>query len=173
MENTEYYGQAKRMMTQKEMHNQILDVMWSLRAMVNLWPTLPRSEGEESPRINPDEHGLTRTAADIAADADEYVNGRCVGQPCITAKPRFSLLPTEALMQITDAFTFGAEKHKGDDFTKSDSGRTVEGEIDAVFRHICAYRCGCVADHETELHPLAHAAARLMIACQLAMEGRE
>ena len=92
-------------------------------------------------------------------------------------KARYTLLPAWALDRAALALTLGAEKHARDDFSKKDSGRTVEGELDAVWRHIAAWRTSTNvvnrSDPETGLHHLAHAAARCLIACQLALEGRE
>ena len=91
----------------------------------------------------------------------------------VMQKPSFSLLPSGALWQTALAMTLGAEKHVGDDFTKPDSGRTVNGEMNAAFRHYYMWRTGFTHDCETGLHPLAHAAARCLIACELALRTGE
>ena len=86
---------------------------------------------------------------------------------------RYDLIPKAALEQVAQAFGFGAAKHASDDFTKADSGRGVEGELNAALRHIMRHDAGDLADHETGLHPLAHAAARCLIALELALNKGE
>ncbi len=86
--------------------------------------------------------------------------------------PRYSLIPSSALRQVASAFAYGAEKHKDDDYVSTSSNRTISGEFDAVIRHYRAFVGGERNDAETGLHHLAHAAARALIACQMALEGR-
>jgi hypothetical protein len=77
-------------------------------------------------------------------------------------KDRWSLVPWESMRQVVRAFTFGAAKH---DKPGVIGYRTADPEMyfDAAMRHIAEYRCGTRADHETGLHPLAHAAASLLV----------
>ena len=91
-------------------------------------------------------------------------------------KPRYSLVPAWALEQVALALTLGAEKHADDDFrtvSPEDSGRTTSGEFDAAMRHWAAYTQGEWLDDETGVPHVAAAATRMMIACELALEGRE
>ena len=88
-------------------------------------------------------------------------------------KARFSLLPAQALNHVAMALTLGEEKHTHDDFEANPDMRDANTEYDAVFRHYVAWRCGAREDTETRLHPLAHAAARALIALQLALDWEE
>lgn len=77
-------------------------------------------------------------------------------------KDRWSLLPWEAVREVVRAFTFGAAKHDKDGAI---GYHTVDPEerFNAAMRHIAEHKCGVRADHESGLHPLAHAAASLLI----------
>ena len=88
-------------------------------------------------------------------------------------KARFTLLPVQALHHVAMALTLGEEKHAHDDFEANPDMRDTNTEYDAVFRHYVAWRCGASEDAETRLHPLAHAAARALIALQLALDWEE
>lgn len=79
-------------------------------------------------------------------------------------KPRMSLIPQLALLEIGKVMTYGAEKYvtynwmDGFDFTIL---------TDAAQRHITAFLCGEDLDPESNLHHLAHASSCLMMLYEL------
>lgn len=77
-------------------------------------------------------------------------------------KERWSLIPWRAMREVVKAFTAGAEKHDRDGKIGYLTANPVD-YFDAAMRHISEYQCGVRTDHETQLHPLAHAAASLLI----------
>lgn len=77
-------------------------------------------------------------------------------------KPRPSLMPPEALLQITKVFNDGAKKYGTDnwrDFADGDIARYT----DALYRHLLAFISGEVFDPETGSHHMAHIASNAMI----------
>jgi hypothetical protein len=73
-------------------------------------------------------------------------------------KLQYSLLPFESLREIAKALTFGAEKYKRENWKKVEPYRFV----DALFRHIEAWRSGEINDPETKIHHLGHAGCNLL-----------
>ena len=84
-------------------------------------------------------------------------------------KPRFSLVPPLAEMEVVKVLTFGAEKYAPDNWRKIDPIRYV----DAAGRHINAHRRGEQADDESGLHHLAHAICCLMFQLEKALESEQ
>lgn len=82
-------------------------------------------------------------------------------------KPRYSLLPPDALRKIVDVFEYGARKYEPNNWRfVYPSSRYY----DAVLRHLEAWRCGQQYDEESGLHHLAHAACSAMILLALEMQ---
>ena len=75
-------------------------------------------------------------------------------------KPRWDLVPYEALSSVVDVLTHGSKKY-GDH-----NWRLVENWEDRYFaaamRHLVAYQTGDVFDDETHLPHLAHAACCIL-----------
>lgn len=70
-------------------------------------------------------------------------------------KPRYSLIPPVLLEGVAEVMTFGAKKYKKDNWQKIDD---PERYLDALMRHLEAYRRGEEFDEETGLPHLAHLA---------------
>lgn len=83
-------------------------------------------------------------------------------------KPRWGLLPMEALAHVVDVLTYGAKKYAPENWRK------VQGwdwrYMDATFRHLAAYVRGEKLDPETGLPHLAHAVCCLLF--MLALDKR-
>ncbi len=71
-----------------------------------------------------------------------------------TGKPRYDLLPPEAILEITQVLTFGANKYADRNWEKGIKyGRVVR----AALGHIFSWWSGEKTDAETGLSHLAHA----------------
>lgn len=85
-------------------------------------------------------------------------------------KPRFSLIPADALLNVAEIFTKGAEKYGDNNWKLLEAKRILDG----VERHINAHKRGyrVNADDWADLH-LAHAAVGLLMVLQLELEAIE
>lgn len=72
-----------------------------------------------------------------------------------SGKPRYSLIPPIALKALADVLTFGADKYAPNSWQTVPNGE--QRYLDALFRHIEAYRNGEQVDPESKLSHLAHA----------------
>lgn len=70
-------------------------------------------------------------------------------------KLRYSLIPPVLLEGVAEVMTFGAKKYKPNNWQKLDDPTRY---LDALMRHLEAYRRGEEFDHETGLPHLAHLA---------------
>lgn len=68
-------------------------------------------------------------------------------------KLRYNLLPSKELAQVVEVLDKGAKKYGVDNWKKCDDTTRY---IDALFRHLEAYRQGEMLDKEDNLHHLAH-----------------
>ncbi len=75
-------------------------------------------------------------------------------------KPMMSLVPPDAELEIAKVLTFGAKKYDIDNWKYVKDGK--RRYLDAMLRHITAYRKGETLDPESGLHHLAHAGCCLM-----------
>jgi hypothetical protein len=75
-------------------------------------------------------------------------------------KPRLSLLPQLALVEVAKVFTYGANKYDEYNFSQGAKNTTY---IDASLRHINKYLCNSNIDDESNLLHLAHAVSNLMM----------
>ena len=75
-------------------------------------------------------------------------------------KPRLSLLPQVALIEIAKVFTYGADKYDEYNFSQGAKNTTY---VDASLRHINKYLCNNDIDDESNLLHLAHAISNLMM----------
>ena len=78
-----------------------------------------------------------------------------LGMKFDTDKIRPTLLPTDALIEITKVLEFGAKKYAPDNWKLVENGK--ERYMDALMRHLWAYLQGEELDPETNLPHLAHA----------------
>ena len=74
-------------------------------------------------------------------------------------KLRYSLIDPAFLAEVTSVMSNGAKKYSVDNWQKC---HDVSLYIDALFRHIEAWRQGEKNDPEWDCHHLAHAACNLM-----------
>lgn len=84
-------------------------------------------------------------------------------------KPRFSLVPNQAMSEVVDVLTFGASKY-GDHNWKQIPG-LQNRYYDALQRHLSAFRDGHTLDDESGKHHLAHAACCVLFMLQNDLEG--
>jgi len=76
-----------------------------------------------------------------------------------TGKLRYSLVPPVAIKGIAEVLTFGASKYGKDNWQLVDNAE--ERYLDALYRHLEAYRAGESHDPESGLTHLAHAATNV------------
>jgi len=97
-------------------------------------------------------HDFLKAAERLITDPD---TGGQKGQ-----KPeRYSLIPAEALAEVARVYGFGASKYEDNNWRK---GYAWSLSLDALGRHIEAFRMGQSQDPESGLHHLAHAVFHLM-----------
>ena len=77
-----------------------------------------------------------------------------VGMKFDNGKLLYSLIPPETLKALAEVLTFGAQKYAPGNWAKIDNGETRY--LDALFRHLEAYRSGEDFDSESKLSHLAH-----------------
>lgn len=91
---------------------------------------------------------------------DTYKVGEGVGVKFDGDKPRMSLMPFNALMEISKVFTYGAKKYSSDNWRDGMRHRRM---CDALLRHISAWLEGEDNDEESGLPHLAHAGCCLLM----------
>jgi len=69
-------------------------------------------------------------------------------------KPRFGLVPPKAEMEVVQVLTHGGDKYGDENWRNCDNW---DRYLDALGRHLNAYRQGQKLDAESRLHHLAHA----------------
>jgi len=74
-------------------------------------------------------------------------------------KLRYSLVPPEAIKALAEVLTYGAKKYEANNWQKIENAE--ERYIDALYRHLEAYRAGYAIDEESHLHHLDHAITNL------------
>jgi len=75
-------------------------------------------------------------------------------------KPRWSLLPKGAVLQIIEVLEFGAVKYAENNWQRVENGR--QRYYDALMRHMEAWWLGEKTDPESGLSHLAHAGCCLV-----------
>ena len=76
-----------------------------------------------------------------------------------TGKLQYSLIPTETTKALAEVLTFGARKYAPNNWMLVENGKTRY--LDALYRHLEAFRSGETLDPESSLHHLAHALTNL------------
>jgi len=76
-----------------------------------------------------------------------------------SGKPRWELVPYEALEGLVKVLTLGTKKYKDDNWKYVENGK--ERYFGALMRHLVAWRSGIEFDEETGLSHLDHALANL------------
>ncbi len=77
-----------------------------------------------------------------------------------------SNLPPTAARAGSLVMAFGAEKYEDHESYLKD-GRPARNHVEAAYRHLHRWEEGELQDHESGEHPLAHAAARILMALEL------
>lgn len=83
-------------------------------------------------------------------------------------KPKFSLMPQKALLEVAKVFTYGEHKYEAFNYSK---GENVTVYIDAAMRHINAFLCNEDIDNETKTNHLANATADLLMTLDNILNG--
>lgn len=78
-----------------------------------------------------------------------------VGLKYDTGKLLFSLIPPETTRALAQVLTFGAQKYAPNNWQLIENGK--DRYLDALFRHLDAYRSGEALDPESGLSHLSHA----------------
>ena len=99
---------------------------------------------------------------------DDSLEGRD-GPKYDKGKLRYTLIPPEALKGLAEVLTFGADKYEANSWTRVPNGK--ERYLDALYRHLEAYRSGEILDPESKLHHLKHALCN--VAFVLSLEERD
>ena len=72
-----------------------------------------------------------------------------------SGKLLYSLIPPETNKALAEVLTFGAQKYAPNNWQLVENGE--QRYLDALYRHLEAYRFGETVDPESGLHHLAHA----------------
>ena len=74
-------------------------------------------------------------------------------------KLQYSLIPPEALKALAEVFTYGAIKYEANNWKLNNNKNRI---IDALYRHLEAYRSGELNDNESKLSHLSHAMVNIV-----------
>jgi hypothetical protein len=88
-----------------------------------------------------------------------------VGRKDDGAKPRYSLLPLEALEQVVQVLEHGADKYGEGNWRHVPDGR--RRYLDAALRHVLAVVRGELTDNDSGRDHLAHAVCSLLFAMEM------
>lgn len=80
-------------------------------------------------------------------------------------KPRYDLIPPEALHEIVNSLTYGAKKYDPENWKKVSNAN--QRYFAAAQRHIWAWKRGEEFDPESKIHHLACAAVNIMFILEL------
>lgn len=106
----------------------------------------------------------------IDALLNSFQTTSSLGRKDDSGKPRWSLVPEQAMEDVVKVLTYGARKYGDDNWRKVEDG--PRRYYDAAMRHIMAYRQGHWADDESGMPHLAHAVASLLFIMALEREGK-
>lgn len=84
-------------------------------------------------------------------------------------KPRYDLMPFNALDEVAHVLAFGAAKYGENNWRRVPRARSRY--ISAALRHISSYQQGREMDEETARHALAHAICSLLFVVALDVSG--
>lgn len=77
-----------------------------------------------------------------------------------TGKPRYSLLPWDAVASVVDVLEYGAKRYAHHNWQRVP--QASDRYFDAAMRHLIAWRSGETVDPESRLPHLAHATCCLL-----------
>lgn len=83
-------------------------------------------------------------------------------------KPRMSLVPSSLLIEVAKVMTYGARKYKVNNWRKV---KSLEPYINALERHLAAYKEGEDIDHESKLMHLSHMACNAAFLIELTLKN--
>lgn len=81
-----------------------------------------------------------------------------IGRKDDKGKVDYTLIPPNAIREVAEALTYGAEKYSAHNWVNVDPCRYLA----AAYRHIEAFRTGYKVDMESRLHHLSHAITNLL-----------
>lgn len=84
-------------------------------------------------------------------------------------KARYDLIPFEALDQVAEVLTFGAQKYSPDNWRYVPQAR--DRYFAAALRHLSAWKQGEIQDPDSGLGHLSHAACCLLFLCSFEVTG--
>jgi hypothetical protein len=87
-----------------------------------------------------------------------YTRGK--GKKYDEGKPRFDLIPPDAMLLIADVFTYGAKKYGENNWQGVEPSTRY---LAAAYRHLNAYQRGETLDEGSGLNHLGHAIASLIM----------
>ena len=82
-------------------------------------------------------------------------------------KLQYGLIPPEVLEEMAKVLTYGAEKYGKDNWKLNTD---LDRYIDALYRHLAAWRMGEELDQESDLHHLSHAITNIAFLIYLTKE---
>ena len=85
-------------------------------------------------------------------------------------KLQYSLLPKDGLEEIVKVLQYGAKKYGRDNWKLCNDKNRY---IDALYRHLEAYRAGEMLDKDTNLHHLAHLACNAIFLLYFSKQDKE
>jgi len=84
-------------------------------------------------------------------------------------KPRISIIPQKALMEVVRGFEYGATKYGEFNYSR---GMPIRRYIDASWRHTNQFLLGEDIDRESAVHHLALVACNALMALENLMTGK-
>lgn len=93
----------------------------------------------------------------ILGSPENYVSQKspATGLKFDTGKLQYSLIPVETTQALAEVLSFGASKYAPNNWQLVENGE--QRYLDALYRHLQAYRSGESHDPESGLHHLSHA----------------
>ena len=100
---------------------------------------------------------LPKEAVDYFAEVKQ---SKSVGMKFDTGKLLYSLIPPETTKALAEVLTYGAQKYAPNNWIKVENGDIRY--MDALFRHLEAFRSGETHDPESGYHHLSHCLCNIM-----------
>ena len=130
------------------------------------WPK-PLCPGAEDILVNEDEAKditklMDKAFKEVRKSNSPEALDKLSGKKSDEGKPRFSLLPWDALEKVVEVLEYGAKKYSDYGWKDVDNGYYCF--IDAAFRHIKSIMENFDYDDESNLLHIAHAATNLLFA---------